>query len=338
MNSSLIDLIYLAASVLMLAGIWQFLNPGRAHRGNLLGGAGVGLAILATLAASGIVSLGTAVAGMACGAVAGAVIGLKANSENVLAWSAVLTAGLGLSSALVAGGTIHNVGAEVDAKRAEIEAEWKDIPEPIKRENAMKPPEVEVPWQVAASAAIAAAFGGLIAVGAVISSLKLAKSPLRKSLPTLEEPKMPQLALATVCLLFGLLLTAWPGTETFVWLLLLSAMALGYVTTIGLKIVDTPPVLAAAVAASGISLSAAGLVTKNIFMVTAGALVASGGAVVANSLARSLNLSVLGLLVGGQSSPSASRSSSAEKAGERSREAGPSKHVITGPDPDAPIL
>jgi H+-translocating NAD(P) transhydrogenase subunit beta len=305
MTSSLIDVVYLVSSGLMLAGIWQFLSPGRTQLGNLLGGAGVLLAILATLTASGIVSLGAAFLGLGIGCALGAFVGLRANSETAPAWIALLVTGIGLSSALVAGAMMHHFGAIYDARIAQVQKEWEGIPESVKRDSMKIDFVLGIHWTTAAAAAIAAAFGGLIATSGAIAWLKLTKSTLRKSLPKLEEPRMPQMAFAVVCVLLGVLLTIWPGAETFFWLLLLTAMGLGYVLTIHLKIVDVPPVLAATVAAAGLSLAAAGTVITNTLMVTAGALVASGAGVVALSLCRSLNVSLLGLLRGTESSKTA---------------------------------
>src|SRR5436190_19869794 len=102
MSSNVIDFIYLIASGLLLAGIWQFMKPGRSSQGNLLGGAGVLIAILATLTAGGMISIGAAVLGLAIGGALGAFLGIKATRENALNRIAILVAGLGFASALIA--------------------------------------------------------------------------------------------------------------------------------------------------------------------------------------------------------------------------------------------
>lgn len=337
MTPFLIDLIYLIASGLMLAGIWQFLKPGRAQQGNLLVGAGILLAVLATLAAGGLISIGAALLGLAVGIGCGALVGLRTNAENALPRLALLVSGLGLASALVAGAMIHNIGAQYEHLVAEQRKAWEGIPESVRQVNATLDFELGIPWTESIAAAIAAAFGGMIATAGVISFLKLSKSRLRKALPKLEEPRMPQIGLAVVCVLFGVLLVAWPGTETFLWLLLIAAMALGYLLTIHLKIVDVPPVLAACVSAAGLSLAAAGLVIGNILMVTAGGLVAAGGAAVAQSLCRSLNVSLVGLIRGSESSKTGAEDVELTQSAPRGPAPLPGPATATA-DPDAPIL
>jgi len=339
MTSTLIDFIYLISSGLMLAGIWQFLSPGRSRLGNLLGGAGVLLAILATLTAGGMISIVAALVGLGVGIGLGAFLGLKADQENALGRIALLVAAIGFATALVAGSMIHNIGAFYDAGRAEMDKKWEGFSEEMRRVNEKLTVELSIPWTVAFAASIAAAFGGAIAAAGVISYLKLARSPLRKALPKVEDPAKPQLALVVVCLVLGLLLTVWPGTETFLWLLLIAALALGYLLTIHLKIVDVPPVLAACVASSGLSLAASGLVVGNLLMVTAGALVAGGGAVIAQSVSRSLNVSLLGLVRGIESSKTtASEPEEATEEAPATPPPPPAARPRVTADPDAPIL
>jgi NAD/NADP transhydrogenase beta subunit len=261
---------------------------------------------------------------------------MKVTRENALTRIAILVAGLGFASALIAGTVFHNKGADQDALVAEQEKEWKGIPETVRRANTSKVDlTLIVPWNESLAASIAAGLGGALAAAGVISFLKLKKSPLRKALPKLEEPAMPQLALVVVGMLLTLLLMAWPGTETFLWLLLITGLLLGYLLTIHLKIVDVPPVLAACVAMSGLSLAAAGLVVGNLLMVTSGAIVASGGAVIAQSLSRGLNVSLLGLVRGLESSKTAAPEEPEVAA--KAPPPPPASRTIT-PDPNAPIL
>ena len=76
-NTVLIDLTYLAASVLFILGIRGLTHPRTAVRGNLLGATGMLLAVVATLAdnqvfGSGTFGLGVILAGIVLGAAIGA--------------------------------------------------------------------------------------------------------------------------------------------------------------------------------------------------------------------------------------------------------------------------
>ena len=81
MSAIFIDLTYLLASILFILGIKGLTHPRTAVRGNLLGAAGMFLAVVATLAdrqvlGAGALSLGHIAAGVVLGAAVGASHGL----------------------------------------------------------------------------------------------------------------------------------------------------------------------------------------------------------------------------------------------------------------------
>ncbi|HVJ67210.1 MAG TPA: NAD(P)(+) transhydrogenase (Re/Si-specific) subunit beta [Caulifigura sp.] len=332
MSAFLIAFLYLVASGLAVAGLWMLTVPNRAQQGPLFMGAGLLLAALVTLPADGVrESVGVAMTGLALGG-CGAFLGLRVSNEKLPARLALIVAAAGLATALTAMVDLQTAGRKIADQRAEFDEQWKGIPDKIRELNA-QPSVLPIPLRHSFPASMATALGGLVASAAGISFLKLAKSPLRKSLPKLEDPMMPQIAIILVCALLALLFCAWPTRGTFLWLLLFAGMSLGYVLTIHLKIVDVPPVLAAVVGILGLSLAAAGLVLGNIMIVTLSALVTSGGAVLAKSLCSGLSVSLPGLIRGTESS----KSITANEA-EPAPPPKPKAPTIVGPDPDAPIL
>ncbi len=335
MSPFLVDLIYLFASVLMLAGVWHVVHTGRAAWGSLLTASGALLALLATLPAPEVSSLGVVITGILLGAAIGALLGLTSNRDVALARLAFLIGGAGLATALVAGIRMHDIGAKFDADVRAQAAVWKGIPDAVRKANVENVPTPRVPVRMTFPAALAAALGGLIWAAGMVCGLKLSRSPLRKSLPRLEDPSMGQAAAVVVSLLLALLFAAWPMTETFLWLLILTGMPLGYLLTIHLKIADAPPVLAAVVGALGCSLAAAGLTIGNLQMVTAGALVTAGGGVVARKLSQSMNVSLLGLVRGTVSSRSAATD---DEPAERKSPPPPPGPATATADADVPML
>jgi NAD(P) transhydrogenase subunit beta len=187
-------------------------------------------------------------------------------------------------------------------------------------------------------AVMATLLGGVAAGASVISALKLSRSPVRKSLPKLDEPRLPQVGAAVVALLLAMLFTAWPLMETFLWLELLTGLALGYLLTIHLKISDVPPVRAASLATAGLALSAAGMVLGNIVMVIAGALVAAGGAAAAESLCTAMDVSLPGLLLGTQSSKTSAAAEVDAPPPVPDPQPRPPRVPTSTADPNAPII
>ncbi len=333
MSPHLIDTLYLVSTSLVLAGLWMLLKPDRANRGHVLMGIGMLLAVLVTIAADEVrASAGTAFIGLAVGAGLGALLGLRVTQEAVPGRLALLVAGVGLATALIVAIRLHELGTAFDLIAQETQEKWKGVPDEFRRINASSY-ALRVPLRMSFPAVLATALGGIVAGAAGVAFLKLSKSPLRKSLPKLEYPGMPQLAAVVVCAVLGLLFAAWPTHETFLWLLLMSAMTLGYLLTIHLKIVDVLPVLAATVTVLGLSLGAAGMAIGNIVMVTLSGLVTSGGAVLALSLSQSLNVSLLGLVRGTESSRTASTGEN--ESALRSPLPGP---TTASADPNAPMI
>jgi NAD/NADP transhydrogenase beta subunit len=79
------------------------------------------------------------------------------------------------------------------------------------------------------------------------------------------------------------------------------------------------------------------MVVGNLLMVTSGALVASGGAVIAQSLSQSLNVSLLGLVRGLESSKTAVADDTEEAKKTPTAPPPPAARTVT-PDPNTPIL
>jgi NAD/NADP transhydrogenase beta subunit len=256
MSPLLIDTLYLLSTGLILFGAWSFLTRDRAVRGAIVVACGLLLAILCTLAAEEIISHGTALVGLALGGALGAFFARGTTPDLEPGRLALLIACSSLAVALVSPIRLHEVGAAFDARAHALDEEWKDLPDAVRRANA-KAETVRVPLRITMPAVMATLLGGVAAGASVISALKLSRSPIRKSLPKLEEPRMPQVGAGVVALLLAMLFTAWPLMETFLWLELLIGLGLGYLLTIHLKIADVPPVLAVALATSGFALSAA---------------------------------------------------------------------------------
>ncbi|HVJ85125.1 MAG TPA: NAD(P)(+) transhydrogenase (Re/Si-specific) subunit beta [Caulifigura sp.] len=335
MSPLLIDILYLVASGLIVVGLWKLLKADHTARGKMLMAGGLGLAALVTLAADEVRgSIGLALIAMLAAAAGGALFGYRVNRDALQARLVLLVALAGLATALVPLVRLHEASRQV-AVTAEINKEaWKNIPEEIRKINEAEY-ALPIPLRMSFPAVLATVLGGIVTIAAGLSYLKVTKSPLRKSLPKLEDASLPSLGAIVVCAFLALLFCAWPTRVAFLWLELIAAMSLGYMLTIHLKIADVPPVLAAALATLGLAIAAAGMVIGNEVMITCGALVASGGAVLARSLADSMNVSLLGLVRGTESSKKAAAAESGSTPPPLPNIPEPRTRT---PDPDTPIL
>ena len=77
MSQAFIDLFYLLAAALFILGLRDMSHPRRAVRGNLLGSAGMLVAIVVTLLDQRIVSFEIIVVGLVSGALIGAVMAYR---------------------------------------------------------------------------------------------------------------------------------------------------------------------------------------------------------------------------------------------------------------------
>ena len=111
MDSVLINVTYLGASILFILGIKGLTHPRTAVRGNLLGASGMLLAVVATLAdrqvlGTGTQGLGLILVGILLGSAIGATLALKIQMTAMPQMVALLNAFGGAASALIAGAVL----------------------------------------------------------------------------------------------------------------------------------------------------------------------------------------------------------------------------------------
>ena len=107
MSKELINLFYLVAAVLFILGLKGLSHPRTAVRGNLLGSAGMLLAIVVTLLDKRIVSFEVIVAGIVVGALIGAVMAYRAPMTAIPQVVAIFNGFGGGASALAVGAALE---------------------------------------------------------------------------------------------------------------------------------------------------------------------------------------------------------------------------------------
>jgi NAD(P) transhydrogenase subunit beta len=271
MSLSLVNLVYLLASVLFILGLKGLTHPRTAVRGNLLGALGMFLAIVVTLIDRQIVSYETIIAGIVLGGLIGAILAVRIEMTampqlvalfngfggvaSVLVASAALVEALGLHSAagldtqfLVASVTTAIIGAVTF---------WGSL----------------------------VAFGklqGIVGDAAVLFT--------------------GQQYINAILFVVAVGLAAWvvidPTQMLAYWILIAVASVLGILLVIPIGGADMPVVIALLNSYSGLAAAATGFVLNNNVLIISGSLVGASGLILTNIMCKAMNRSLTNVLFG----------------------------------------
>ncbi|NBW95251.1 MAG: NAD(P)(+) transhydrogenase (Re/Si-specific) subunit beta [Planctomycetia bacterium] len=282
-SQALINLAYLAASMLFIVAFKLMTGPRTAVRGNYLGAAGMVIAILAACCEGPVVARLTSVGSgnlvwlaiaAAIGSVIGAVMALKYPMTGMPQMVALLNGFGGAASAIVAGAELWNAASAA-----------------------------EVPLPAWTQFAIATAFTGLIGAvtlwGSFVAFAKLEELPRFKKAWTDPNRHWINLALAAATLLLIWGVCSHPSWILLYWLLVIVGSALGCTLTMPIGGADMPVVICLLNSYSGLAAAAAGFVIDNSVLVIAGSLVGASGLILTAIMCQAMNRSLTGVLFGG---------------------------------------
>ena len=271
MDSVFINLIYLAASVLFILGIRGLTHPRTAVRGNLMGAAGMLLAVVATLLDRQIFGAGpqafvVILAGVALGATIGATLALRIALTAMPEMVALLNAFGGGASALVAGAVLVSA---VD-------------------------PSAQMTVATVASGLI----GSVTFWGSLVAFDKL-RGLLLPDRPVLfPGQQLVNGAIALAALGLGVMVVSDPGTLTFYAGLIAVASVLGVLLTIPIGGADMPVAIALLNSYSGLAAASTGFVLSNNILIVTGSLVGASGIILTRIMCKAMNRSLINVLVG----------------------------------------
>ena len=271
MDSVFINLIYLAASVLFILGIRGLTHPRTAVRGNLMGAAGMLLAVVATLLDRQIFGAGpqafvVILAGVALGATIGATLALRIALTAMPEMVALLNAFGGGASALVAGAVLVSA---VD-------------------------PSAQMTVATVASGLI----GSVTFWGSLVAFDKL-RGLLLPDRPVLfPGQQLVNGAIALAALGLGVMVVSDPGTLTFYAGLIAVASVLGVLLTIPIGGADMPVAIALLNSYSGLAAASTGFVLSNNILIITGSLVGASGIILTRIMCKAMNRSLINVLVG----------------------------------------
>ncbi|HVX74745.1 MAG TPA: NAD(P)(+) transhydrogenase (Re/Si-specific) subunit beta [Bradyrhizobium sp.] len=276
MNANLSALLYLIAGVLFILSLRGLSSPASSRRGNLLGMAGMVIAVGTTLAshppADGMAWL-LVVLGVAIGGGVGAVIARRVPMTSMPELVAAFHSLVGMAAVLVAAGAFYAP-----------EAFGIGTPGNIHTQSLVE-------------MSLGVAIGALTFTGSVIAFLKLSARmsgapiilPARHLINIL-------LAIALVASIIGLVVT---GNEVFFWLNTILALTLGVLMIIPIGGADMPVVISMLNSYSGWAAAGIGFTLGNSALIITGALVGSSGAILSYIMCHAMNRSFISVILGG---------------------------------------
>jgi NAD(P) transhydrogenase subunit beta len=272
MNTSLINLAYLAASIFFIFGLIQLSHPRTAVRGNLYGAAGMLIAIVATLVDREILGAGATawavvVAGLIVGSAAGAIMAVRVQMTAMPQMVALLNGFGGGASALVAGAAL------IDAADTSL--------------------------QLTTSTVASGLIGGVTFWGSLVAFDKLQEWLLPGRPIHFPGQLAVNVLVGLVALGFGAVVVVDPEAIWAFIGVLVAASLLGVLLTIPIGGADMPVAVSLLNSYSGLAAAATGFVLNNNVLIIAGSLVGASGIILTRIMCRAMNRSLANVLMGG---------------------------------------
>ena len=276
MTASFAALAYLVSGILFILTLRGLSSPATSRRGNVLGMAGMAIAVVTTLSITGLadtatlalIVLGIGVGG-AIGAIAARRIAMTAMPQLVAAFHSLV----GLAAVLVAAAALHAPQAF-------------GLGEPGRIGTASL---IEM--------SIGVAIGAITFTGSIVAFTKL--QGLVSGAPTVFPLQHPLNALLGLMLV---ILAVWfcrtEAYEAF-WLVTALAFVIGVLIIIPIGGADMPVVVSMLNSYSGWAAAGIGFTLENTALIITGALVGASGAILSYIMCRGMNRSFVSVILGG---------------------------------------
>jgi len=259
----LIQLAYVVSAALFIFGLKYLGSPATARKGNKISAVGMGLAVVAALLDSGVVSYGYIFLGVLVGAGIG-VAAARMVQMTAMPELVALFNGFGGLASLCVG--IAAVGGAASSFTL---------------------------FTIVLSILI----GGVTFTGSVVAWGKL--SERLNNLKALANQRQASLSVAAGIAVFALFFMGFP--DTWLWLALVVALSLvfGYLLVVPIGGADMPVVISLLNSYSGLAACAAGFAIGNNILIVAGSLVGASGIILTQIMCKAMNRSLSNVLFSG---------------------------------------
>ena len=290
MNVNVAAFFYLVAGILFILALRGLSSPATSRQGNRFGMAGMGLAVLTTLALSppvGVLSWVLVIAGIAIGGAIGAWRARTIKMTDMPQLVALFHALVGMSAVFVAAGAAYAPQAF-------------GIGEPGNIHGAST---IEM--------SIGLAIGAITFSGSVIAFLKLdgrmSGKPIILPFRHFINGGLGLLIIALVILFI------FSQSLLVFWLIAIAAFALGFLIIVPIGGADMPVVVSMLNSYSGWAAAGIGFTLGNLALIITGALVGSSGAILSYIMCKGMNRSFISVILGGWGGETAAASGDGEK-------------------------
>ena len=299
MPATVTALLYLVAAILFILALRGLSSPVTSQRGNQFGMAGMVIAVLATLAQSGMTGRGIIliVVAVAIGGSIGTVVARRIVMTALPQLVAAFHSLVGLAAVFVAASALNAP-----------QAFGIGIPGAIHQQSL-----IEMSIGLAIGAVTFS--GSLIAFGKLQGALKGAP---------LIYPGQHQVNLGLAVVLVALIVAfVWTGgNQVLFWLTALLALALGFLLILPIGGADMPVVVSMLNSYSGWAACGIGFTIQNLALIITGALVGASGAILSYIMCKGMNRSIINVLLGGWGTDTSAAGPAGAAAGDRAVKAG----------------
>ena len=298
MSASLTSLAYLVAAVLFVLALRGLSHPETSRSGNLMGVAGMAIAVVATLAHAHMSGIGylLIVLGIAIGGGVGTFIAMRIQMTALPQLVAAFHSLVGLAAVFVAAAALNAP-----------EAFGIGVPGRIFTESLVE-------------MSIGLAIGAITFSGSLIAFAKL--QALMSGTPiSFKYQHQINLGLAVLLLVLILVFIA-SGSQVVFWLIALLAIGLGFLLIIPIGGADMPVVVSMLNSYSGWAACGIGFTIQNLALIITGALVGASGAILSYIMCKGMNRSIFNVLLGGWGTGSDSAAAGPAGASDRTVRAG----------------
>lgn len=276
MSQNLATILYLVAGVLFIMALRGLSHPESSRRGNMLGMIGMGIAVLTTLALTGIPDFSTAlllILGIGIGGGIGAVtakrIPMTAMPQLVAAFHSLV----GLAAVLVAAAALYSPAA----------FHLGDVGS-IKTASLIE-------------MALGVAIGAITFTGSIVAFTKL--QGLVSGSPVVFPKQHLLNAVLGILLVIFVIIFCTTESRGMFWLITLLSLAIGVLIIIPIGGADMPVVVSMLNSYSGWAAAGIGFTLENIALIITGALVGSSGAILSYIMCKGMNRSFFNVILGG---------------------------------------
>ncbi|CAJ96499.1 Re/Si-specific NAD(P)(+) transhydrogenase subunit beta [Cupriavidus necator] len=273
MPSGISNIAYLGASALFILSLSGLSHPGTARRGNLLGIAGMVIAVLTTVLAGSPDGIAIIIGAMLVGGIAGAMLARRVEMTQMPQLVAVLHSFVGLAAVLVGYANYLDSHALTGAEKAIHEVETY----------------------------LGILIGAVTFTGSIIAFLKLQGTMGGKPMLLPGRHALNAIALL-VCVWLGYAFLSAPDAQQgLVPLAAMTVIALlvGAHLVLAIGGADMPVVVSMLNSYSGWAAAATGFMLGNDLLIITGALVGSSGAILSYIMCKAMNRKFLSVILGG---------------------------------------